>query len=65
MDPVTVHVDDPEPPLIMVGLQFTVSPVDGLIDVERLTVPAKLFWLVIVTVNVPVELPDNGRATKL
>ena len=50
---------------MLVGLQFTVSPVDGLNDVERLTVPAKPFWLVIVTVNVPVELPDNGRATKL
>jgi hypothetical protein len=50
---------------MLVGLQFTVSPVDGLIDVEMLTVPAKLFWLVIVTVNAPVELPDNGRATKL
>ena len=46
-------------------MQFTVSPVDGLIDVERLMVPVKPFWLVIVTVNVPVELPDNGRATKL
>jgi hypothetical protein len=62
---VTVHVDDPEPPEMMVGLQFTVSPVGGLIDAEILTVPVKPFWLVIVTVNVPVELPDNGRATKL
>jgi len=65
VDPITVHVDDPEPLLMLVGLQFTVSPVDGLIDVERLTVPAKPFWLVIVMVKVPVELPDNGRATKL
>jgi hypothetical protein len=65
VEPVTVHVDDPEPPAMMVGLQFTVSPVDGLIDAEILTVPVKPFRLVIVTVNVPVELPDNGRATKL
>ena len=65
MEPVTVHVDVPEPPLMMVGLQFTVSPVEGLNDVERLTVPVKPFWLVTVTVNVPVELPERGRATKL
>jgi hypothetical protein len=50
---------------MLVGLQFTVSPVEGLIDVERLTVPVKPFWPVIVTVNVPVELADKGRATKL
>jgi hypothetical protein len=43
VDPVTVHVDDPEPPVMMVGLQLTVSPVDGLIDVERLTVPENPF----------------------
>jgi len=65
VEPVTVHVDVPEPPLMMVGLQFTVSPVEGLNDVERLTVPVKPFWLVTVTVNVPVELPERGRATKL
>jgi hypothetical protein len=61
---VTVHDEDPEPPFTLVGLQVTVSPVAGLTDVVRFTVPANPFWLVIVTVNVPVELPDNGRAAK-
>ena len=65
MEPVTVHVEDPEPPVMLAGLQFTVSPVDGLIDVARLTVLVKPFWLVIVTVKVPVEPPERGRATKL
>ena len=65
MEPVAVQVDDPEPPVMLDGLQFTVSPAEGLIAVERLTVPLKPFWLVIVTVNVPVEPPDRGRATKL
>jgi len=65
VEPVTVHVEDPEPPLMVVGLQITVSPVDGLNDDARLTVPVKPFWLAIVTVKVPVELPERGRATKL
>lgn len=60
-----VHVDCPEPPVMVVGLQLTVRPVDGLTEVERLTVPVKPFWPVMVTVKVPLALPDNGRATKL
>jgi hypothetical protein len=61
---VTVHDEDPEPPVMLVGLQVTVSPVAGLTDVVRLTLPANPFWLVIVAVNVSVELPDSGRAAK-
>ncbi len=60
-----MQADCPEPPVIVVGLQLTFNPVKGSIAVERLTVPVKLFWPVIVTVNVPLELPDNGSATKL
>jgi hypothetical protein len=57
-------VEDPEPPGMLVGLQTTVRPVEGLIDVVRSTVPVKPFWLVTVTVNVPVELGPKGKAAK-
>jgi len=50
-----LHVEDPEPPEMLVGLQLTVTPLEGVVEVERLTVPAKPFWAVIVTVKVPVE----------
>lgn len=38
-----MHVDDPDPPERLVGLQVTVSPVDGLTVAERLTVPVNPF----------------------
>jgi len=61
----TVHVEDPVPPGKLVGLQVTLSPVEGLIEVVRLTVPVNPFWPVTTTVNVPVELGPRGRAAKL
>ena len=60
-----MHVEVPDPPGMLVGLQVAVSPVEGLIEVERLTVPVKPFMPVTVTEKVPVELPDKGKATKL
>ena len=60
-----MHEDWPEPPETLVGLQVAVRPVEGLIEVARFTVPVNPFRLVMVTVNVPVELPDKGRAAKL
>jgi hypothetical protein len=60
-----VHVEDPEPPVRLVGLQTTVRPVEGLIEVVRSTVPVKPLWLVTVTVNVPVELGPSGKAANL
>jgi len=50
---------------MLVGLQTTVRPVEGLIEVVRSTVPVKPFWFVTVTVNVPVELGPKGKAAKL
>ena len=41
------------------------QPVEGLIEVVRLTVPVNPFWPVTTTVNVPVELGPRGRAAKL
>jgi hypothetical protein len=38
-----VHVEDPEPPGMLVGPQVTVRPVEGLIEVVRVTVPVKPF----------------------
>ncbi len=60
-----VHVDDPEPPDMLLGLQLTVSPVVGLAEVDRETVPVKPFWLVMVVVKLPVvpalnETPDGA-----
>jgi hypothetical protein len=55
----------PEPPGMLVGLQTTVRPEEGWIEVVRFTVPVKPFWLVTVTLNVPVELGPNGKAAKL
>jgi hypothetical protein len=61
-----LHVEDPEPPAIVVTVQVTVSPVDGLVAVESITVPEKPFWLVTVTVKLPVRLVDAKlRAAKL
>jgi len=60
-----LHVEDPEPPAIVVTVQVTVSPVDGLVAVESVTVPEKPFWLVTVTVKLPVRLVDaNVSAAK-
>ncbi len=62
--PVVVELNDsvevPVPPLInaiLAGLRDTVDPV-GETVAEMDTVPAKLSWLVAVTVEVPVE-PDT------
>ena len=49
-----MHVDDPVPPGMLVGLQLAVSPGAGDIEVERLTVLEKPYLLAKVTVNVPV-----------
>lgn len=54
--PVRLQREDPEPPVIDVTLQLTVSPVDGVVVVVRVTVPVKPFRLVTVVVNVPVRL---------
>jgi hypothetical protein len=47
----TVQVEDPAPPDMLVGLQLTPSPVVGLTEVDRVTVSAKPFWLVTVVVK--------------
>ncbi len=60
-----VHVEDPEPPGMVVGLQVTLRSVEGLTEVVRVTVPVKPFWLVTVIVDVPVELGPKGKAAKL
>ena len=44
----------PDPPVMLVGEQLTVRPVDGLMLVVRLTVEVKPFLGVIVTVKLPV-----------
>jgi len=49
-----LHVDDPEPPGMLVGLQPPVSPDEGDIEVERLTVLEKPYLPVKVAVKVPV-----------
>jgi len=51
---VRLHVEEPDPLGMVVGVQPTVSPVEGEVDVERTTEAAKPFWEVTVTVNVPV-----------
>jgi hypothetical protein len=38
-----LHAEDPEPPAIVVTVQVTVSPVDGVVVVESVTVPVKPF----------------------
>jgi len=51
---------------MLVGVQLTVSPVEGDVVVERFTVPVKPFCPVTVTVNMPVEPPEvNERLTEL
>jgi hypothetical protein len=51
---VRVQFDDPAPPVTLVGLHITMSPVVGLTVVERLTVPVNPFLLVMVIFAVPV-----------
>jgi hypothetical protein len=48
------HVDVPEPPVMLVGLHVAVSPVEGLIEVARLTVPVKPLSGDTVALNPPV-----------
>jgi len=62
----SAQLDVPEPPSILVGVQLTVSPVEGDVVVKRFTVPVKPFCPVTVTVNMPVEPPKlNERLTEL
>ena len=56
------HVDDPDPPGMLAGLQLTASPIEGEIEVERLTLLEKPYLLAKVTVNVPV-LPAGVKLT--
>jgi len=51
---VRVHADVPDPPVMSVGLQLTVSPVDGDTEVVRLTAAVNPYSGVIVVVNVAV-----------
>ena len=61
-----MHVDDPDPPDMLGGLQLTLNPEEGLTEVARLTVPANPFRPVIVTVKVPLEPPlGDVSAAKL
>ena len=50
-----LHVDEPDPPEMLVGLHTTLSPVDGLVEVDMLTVPVKPFWGETVVVKESVE----------
>ena len=53
-----VHVEEADPPDVKEtteGLQDALRPVDGLIDCERLTLPANPPRLVNVTVEVPLD----------
>ncbi len=64
-----MHVDDPEPPDILVELQLTLSPVEGEVEVERFTVPVNPFRADTVATKEPVapELKAtlDGLAVKL
>jgi hypothetical protein len=54
-----VHVEDPDPPETLFGLQLTVIPPDGEDDSDRFTVPVKPFLPLIVAVKDPV--PPDGK----
>jgi hypothetical protein len=56
-----VHLDDPEPPDMLVGLQLALSPVVGLTEGEIVTVFVKPFWPLIEAVNEPVAPEPNDR----
>ena len=61
-----MHVDDPDPPDMVAGLQPTFKPEEGVTETAKLTVPANPFWPVVVTVKVPLEpLFGDVSATKL
>ena len=68
-EPARLHVDDPEPPEMLLGLQLTESPVDGEAEVERLTVPAKPFWAETVALKKPaspeLKVTPDGVAVRL
>ena len=57
-----MHVDDPDPPEMLAGLQLTLNPEEGLTEVARLTVPANPFWPVTATVKTPL-VPPLGEAS--
>ena len=62
----SAQLDVPEPPSMLVGVQLTANPVEGVVVVERFTVPVKPFCPVTVTGNMPVEPPKlNERLTEL
>ena len=52
-----LHLDDPEPPEMLLGLQLTARPLEGEVEVERFTVPAKPFCDETVTLKEPLS-PD-------
>jgi len=51
-----VHVEDPEPPGILEGLQLAVSPVEGVTEVVSVTVPENPLRLFTVIVDVTATL---------
>ncbi len=55
-------MDDPDPPSMLVGVQVTASPVEGDVEIVRLTVPVNPFLGVIVIVKMPV-LPAGLNET--
>ena len=62
----SAQLDVPEPPGMLVGVQLTANPVEGVVVVERFTAPVKPFCPVTVAVNMPVEPPKlNERLTEL
>ncbi len=64
-----MQVEDPEPPEIVVGLQFTLSPVGEEVEAERLTEPVKPFTGDTVATNEPedpeAKLTVDGLAVRL
>jgi hypothetical protein len=50
-----VHAEEPDPPEMVVGLQPTMSPLEGEAEAERVTVPVKPFCPDTTTLNVPVD----------
>lgn len=51
---------------MLFGLQLTLNPEEGLMEVARLTVPANPFWPVMSTVKVPPVPPlEEASAAKL
>jgi hypothetical protein len=48
-----VHVEDPEPPGVLEGLQLTLSPVEGAAELENVTVRENPLSPVAVIVDAP------------